>query len=686
MNNLDSMATFTTLGVELSNPLLGLNLNESLELVERVFRTPPSTRAKPVIATVRGVGSGKTRILEELRHSLNQKSNTVAIAITYNFNTAIMDPEICLYNNQSVFMVMSVIMRMMTVLYELPLEVLVNIFRESSAISKIPDGAVGHLLPAFITHFVTQMRAQGKPVENVVILIDETVAAVDTITRCFRIEEGRDLMSMVRDSVLSRPITGGINTALVVSSLEISPIGQTSSSRITLPLVLAASLPVREVVLTWWLQGNPDFWVSVHPLDMYRLGVLASCDNNMPSLLETAAAFVASCIDVLTDGHGPHIDGKFVQALWRDLDLTLVGRYSGEPSLPSAKMLHAIVFKEPIPVDKECMALIRNSVLTNSLRSFMPGSSIYPETCLLTLVKCAERDQRRDYKLVGGAVVKTMRDIEMVLLSQNPEGELLEILGVDWTLVRMYTAGFDKQSSTMSLESLFSFENKIGTHSMLQVDVTGGVDILTGNNRLPKVYSKNAFIGAINSLTLSYRVSTLLLPSVEGQAFDFALVMSSEDGPVLVFIDCKSALPSSVDIMNPDKLPTPLPTNLSVKQSLEVIQTSRDMKAMVAGNGTLLQLPLPGGGVEVVPLSDIGRAFATGRFLYLYMTTYANVSEDFSRMPGDVEKLKSGADDEASYSKCVHIMKEEATRRYFGPAYEVYRAARDTTLSSHSDC
>eukprot|EP00598_Pedospumella_elongata_P016554 CAMPEP_0185002812 /NCGR_PEP_ID=MMETSP1098-20130426/74812_1 /TAXON_ID=89044 /ORGANISM="Spumella elongata, Strain CCAP 955/1" /LENGTH=54 /DNA_ID=CAMNT_0027530365 /DNA_START=12 /DNA_END=173 /DNA_ORIENTATION=+ len=54
----------------MANPLLGTNLTSLTETVYEVAQAMPSCRSKPLLATVRGTGGGKTRLFEEIRREL----------------------------------------------------------------------------------------------------------------------------------------------------------------------------------------------------------------------------------------------------------------------------------------------------------------------------------------------------------------------------------------------------------------------------------------------------------------------------------------------------------------------------------------------------------------------------------------------------------------------------------------
>jgi hypothetical protein len=65
--------------------LIDINLDDVINILDSTSVMTPDSRKKPVIGLIKGVGSGKTRLLEELRRKvILQNNNTLVLAITYN--------------------------------------------------------------------------------------------------------------------------------------------------------------------------------------------------------------------------------------------------------------------------------------------------------------------------------------------------------------------------------------------------------------------------------------------------------------------------------------------------------------------------------------------------------------------------------------------------------------------------
>ena len=62
-------------------------LDAAIKSLDEVLKQEPDNRSKDLIATVRGRGGVKTRMLEELRRATTDRDDAVAIGVTFNNNT-----------------------------------------------------------------------------------------------------------------------------------------------------------------------------------------------------------------------------------------------------------------------------------------------------------------------------------------------------------------------------------------------------------------------------------------------------------------------------------------------------------------------------------------------------------------------------------------------------------------------
>jgi len=70
--------------ITLDHRLIDYNVTGAADRVLQSAKIPPGTRTKPVLGVVRGMGTGKTRCLEELRRELLQRLGVLPIGITFN--------------------------------------------------------------------------------------------------------------------------------------------------------------------------------------------------------------------------------------------------------------------------------------------------------------------------------------------------------------------------------------------------------------------------------------------------------------------------------------------------------------------------------------------------------------------------------------------------------------------------
>ena len=71
----------------MAHPLIDFDAEKTADVVLEVASMPADARSKPVIAIARGMGGGKTRVLETLRRILLQRDGVLPLAITFGTNS-----------------------------------------------------------------------------------------------------------------------------------------------------------------------------------------------------------------------------------------------------------------------------------------------------------------------------------------------------------------------------------------------------------------------------------------------------------------------------------------------------------------------------------------------------------------------------------------------------------------------
>jgi len=213
---------------------------------------------------VAGVGSGKTRTIEELRRVLLTEEGVLPLAITYNNYWHLVGTELGWSKSGKMCFALTVVARMASMLYGKPLVDVLSVMEPYKASLTHGPNAGVRVIHDFVLHAVEQVNAirEGKndkpKVTGVVLLVDETLVPVERMKDKF--DTLFDVTQVLRDAILIYPIlpesTGQsppLKTALVISSLSPGPLGAREGGGRALEMVqLPAHLPAREIVQKWW--------------------------------------------------------------------------------------------------------------------------------------------------------------------------------------------------------------------------------------------------------------------------------------------------------------------------------------------------------------------------------------------------------------------------------------------------
>ena len=186
ISSFDSIKSRTGMPCIINNPNITMGhpylerhyLDTAIDSLECVLRQPPSTRFKNLIATARGSGGGKTRMLEEMRRKTNDRDDAVAIGVSFsNYDKrheAFVEEK---YGDINI--ILSIILRISCIVYGLSLS---DSLRFMSRISKsllLDPFTIDKLLRYFIQHVLQQMTEDGKVVKDFVLLIDDVMKVED---------------------------------------------------------------------------------------------------------------------------------------------------------------------------------------------------------------------------------------------------------------------------------------------------------------------------------------------------------------------------------------------------------------------------------------------------------------------------------------------------------------------------
>lgn len=267
----------------MANRYLGTHLSRCLIKVDEAILKAPDHRFKPVLVTLRGVGCGKTRLLEEIRIAKNKLSNTIALSITFNNRMDYFPPEENFTPIVSFNFVLSVLIRYVTVVYQLDFQSVRSLINEQLSNLKHPSNFEDIVLftRSFLQQLLSDLESEMALVNedmNIVFIIDEIMTMQDDMIAYRKDvaetkEAFRATMSIMHKAFLNERFScllsgqSRINVALVISSLDVSAIQIPDSKRLIITLPYDEELDSREIVADWWTKGLKN----ISDVDRFRL-------------------------------------------------------------------------------------------------------------------------------------------------------------------------------------------------------------------------------------------------------------------------------------------------------------------------------------------------------------------------------------------------------------------------------
>ena len=191
------------------------------------------------------------------------------LAVTYNCVWSIGRYDNWAVDNGDLSYALSLVSRMASVFYGIQFQTIVAEMRMqmlSFPLTRLDQAE--YLIRSFVTYMADKVH-KDRTIDTFVLLIDEALAMEEHILQSY--PDCRDVTSCARTALLNKDITfkgGAFRTALAISSLAVSPIQETKSSRPAQALVLPSKLDQTAIVTKIWNRSNasPDF---------FRLGLVA---------------------------------------------------------------------------------------------------------------------------------------------------------------------------------------------------------------------------------------------------------------------------------------------------------------------------------------------------------------------------------------------------------------------------
>jgi len=242
--DLDFAAIIDNPEITMANEFLGSRIEEVVKNVLEAAYTTPGSRRKPVLAVLRGMGGGKTRMLSELRNNLMVlHKDTVTIAITFNNNTTIYGKEIRQKYSADVNFAIAIMARMIVAVFNLDLftvlshieKSLMHLPRSVDAISILRDCV------STLVEIIRQNRGDHPPVNRLVVIVDE-MSEIERLLKLLNKMQGKDgdedvtrcIRMALLDKIPKENKTQNefdFEVALVLSTLTVSTIGAAYPSR-----------------------------------------------------------------------------------------------------------------------------------------------------------------------------------------------------------------------------------------------------------------------------------------------------------------------------------------------------------------------------------------------------------------------------------------------------------------------
>ena len=274
-------------------PYAGVDIKRIVDQIIYTSKIDPSnTRSKALMATLRGVGGGKSRMIEECRIRLGLLyPNWLPIAVTFNHNTGPIDTDFA-WQHPDLIVAYAVCSRIISNIYSISIYTARN--RMNTVLNSVKDeygpdidSLAKDLLVGTVSHVAGRVKKVKPSVDSLVLFIDEGARLIEDL----RFPPGRpDAYAAIRKVILGQEVGKVLKTSLVMTSLSISVLGKTDSDRNIDPIILASKLPVDHIVRNVWL---PVIFQS-DSLKKERRVPLTAGSSAVSSILEWMAASVNS--------------------------------------------------------------------------------------------------------------------------------------------------------------------------------------------------------------------------------------------------------------------------------------------------------------------------------------------------------------------------------------------------------
>ena len=418
-------------------PYTGVNVDGIVQnIITASERSTSDPRDKFLLATLRGVGGGKTRMIEETRIRMGlMYPNWLPIAITFNHKSNVLPSEYA-WKDPSIIVAFAVCCRIMAAVYNIPLDEAQNrmdlalAMEGPKSIKTGGDSFAENLIVGTVQHIAGRVKKAKPAVDSLVLFIDESAKLIEGSDYFTGVEDG---YAHLRQTILGERIGGIFKTSLVMSSLNVSVFGIADSARVVMPIKLAPKLPVDHIVDKIWIPSfNVSTTLMIDATEKSMLRYLAASVSAAPRLVELMGkALKAEFANTWSGSRRGLTLRQAMGAVLLNFDSMRDGYY-GNIQFPVGKYLLALINEEAIAMDDTTLDYIRSSSFTNSITKFSgrrKNQQLVPESALFLL---ASTSAVRSNYVIEGAIQDELKKIWGDLLDhitsdpRPPRGQPLE--------------------------------------------------------------------------------------------------------------------------------------------------------------------------------------------------------------------------------------------------------------------
>eukprot|EP01042_Synura_sphagnicola_P002266 gene2266-2708_t len=632
-------------------------------------------REQPLYAVVTGMGRGKTRFLVELQRELNSNpldvphldSAVFCVAITFNnlwdyiyypyrFSKGSATSEAM----EMVYAV-NIVARLLSMVFHINYNIAYDIVAPAFSMNvRISDRAgVSQpmaLIQECVKYIVSRCPPKGtRKTNHFVLLVDESVSAQEGLGNSFL-----DIHRVLREALLTYSIELDgevLKIDLVMSALNLTPLGLKNSNRRVIPLALPEAIDATEI----W-----ERWVS-HYLPTDFIDAINQCSSFLKT---TSSTYVHEMIT------------SFLVILKK----AVANKYPniGADVLPP-HVMRAIVFRERIKLDQDIMDFIDTSTLTNTIGSLSLPVNIVPVSNLVSMyVNSMTRDNKIRHIYMD--TIKTVCD-SLWKSFLNPKANLGEYLAVissgvtDIRLQALVHIARSGEPETVPVHTLLQISyplagasealNQLLESTLSVARIWSFLSVKLSWTNPPEDHEHRAILDASNEImwkTTGGEEGIIKLVPTSTECFDSGWLIPQKalsKKPIALFMACKSRAGTTPPTLEAEhgKINAPH-LNAHIVMGNEEPRTVGDLPSEQARRfETLVTAARYRDKASKSAKGSLLEALVEGRYLFVYLVTSVD-SQSFA--VGDNTVVLQGVD-----AKC-----------YLSFFYDFYRLLREENAAS----